>query len=171
MARALLINTIFGSEVAKTGSGSPITQDILEYKINDDFSIFDSKGLEVKDYNRIKNDLGEFLEKRLKQEVNNQIHIAWLCIAESGRRIEEADKEIWQLFKQYNIPSVVAITKAERDKDEHGEKFSDIVKKEIGIDDSHLERVRALEIEDDDGEKKPKRGITELINKTYNLNV
>ena len=169
VGKSTLINTIFGSEVAKTGSGSPITQQIHEYKINDDFSIFDSKGLEVADYARIKGELEKFLRERSTQEVNNQIHIAWLCIAESSRRIEEADKEIWQILKQHNIPSMIAITKAERDKDENGEKFSDIVKEQMGVDDRHLQRVRALATEDDDGNTKKKMGITELIDKTYNL--
>lgn len=64
---------------------------------------------------------------------------------------------------------MITITKAECDKDENGEKFSDIVKEQMGVDDRHLERVHALEIEDDDGKKKEKKGVKELVNKTYML--
>mgnify|MGYP002519665734 CR=1 FL=1 len=64
VGKSTLINAIFGSKVAKTGSGKPITQQIQEHQINDDFSIFDSKGLEVADYARIKGELEKFWRER-----------------------------------------------------------------------------------------------------------
>ncbi len=169
VGKSTLINKIFGDAVAKTGSGSPVSQSIKEYKIDDKFSIFDTKGIEVADYYGTKGDIERFLADNKTKEVEKQIHIAWLCIDESGRRIEDSDKEMWKLLQSHNIPSLIVITKAERDKDENGEKFSDIAKAMFGIDDKHLQRVRALEIEDDDGNIKQAMGIQELIEKTLPL--
>lgn len=169
VGKSTLINKIFGDAVAKTGSGSPVSQSIKEYKIDDKFSIFDTKGIEVADYYGTKGDIERFLTDNKTKEVERQIHIAWLCIDESGRRIEDSDKEMWRLLQSHNIPSLIVITKAERDKDENGEKFSDIAKAMFGIDDNRLQRVRALEIEDDDGNIKQAMGIQELIEKTLPL--
>ncbi|EOC6967189.1 DUF697 domain-containing protein [Campylobacter jejuni] len=61
----------------------------------------------------------------------------------------------------------MVITKAQQDKDENGCSFKDIVKKELELDDEKIERVRAIAIEDDEGNVKKLLGIKELVNKTY----
>ncbi|MGI7983148.1 hypothetical protein [Campylobacter jejuni] len=48
----------------------------------------------------------------------------------------------------------MVITKAQQDKDENGCSFKDIVKKELELDDEKIERVRAIAIEDDEGNVK-----------------
>lgn len=72
------------------------------------------------------------------------------------------------MLKKHNFSVIVVITKATQDKDEHGKKFSDIVKETLGVDDEHLRRVNSIKIEDDGNIKEPK-GIKELIQKTYSL--
>lgn len=130
VGKSTLINAVFGEKLAKTGSGSPKTQNIKKYK-SKDFSIFDTKGLELEDYDSTKAQIAEFLAQKQIGNEDEQIHIAWLCIAESGRRIERADIELWELLQKNHIPSILVITKAEQDKDENGELFSQLVKKEF----------------------------------------
>lgn len=88
VGKSTLINAVYGKNVAEVGSGSPITQNIQEYKIDDKFSIFDTKGLEFKDYESIKCEIEERLRKNHDEKLNEQIYIAWLCIQEPGRRCE-----------------------------------------------------------------------------------
>lgn len=166
VGKSTLINAVFGEKLAKTGSGSPKTQNIKEYK-SKDFSIFDTKGLELEDYDSTKAQIAEFLAQKQIGNEDEQIHIAWLCIAESGRRIERADIELWELLQKNHIPSILVITKAEQDKDENGELFSQLVKKEFKTED--VQRVRALQIEDDEGNLKKVKGIDMLVSKTYFL--
>lgn len=166
VGKSTLINAVFGEKLAKTGSGSPKTQNIKEYK-SKDFSIFDTKGLELEDYDSTKAQIAEFLAQKQTGNEDEQIHIAWLCIAESGRRIERADIELWELLQKNHIPSILVITKAEQDKDENGELFSQLVKKEFKTEE--LQRVRALQIEDDEGNLKKVKGIDMLVSKTYFL--
>ncbi|WP_297810690.1 GTPase [uncultured Helicobacter sp.] len=169
VGKSTLINAIFGKKIAKAGSGTPITQEIQEYKIKDKFSIFDSKGLERKDYEKTLKNIKNFLETRNEQGINAQIHIALLCIQESTRRIEESEKEMLKILQEHRIPTIVVITKAQQDKDENGEKFSEIVARELKIDDAHLQRIWALAVEDDEGYIKPLKGINEMIDKVYAL--
>ena len=167
VGKSTLINAIFGKNVATTGSGSPVTQQIQMYQ-QDNLCIYDSKGLEVKDKSTIQQ-IEDFIKKQEQEDVKNQIHICLFCIQESGRRIEPADKDLYDMLKKHNFPVIVVITKATQDKDEYGEKFSDIVKETLKVDDEHLQRVNSIKIEDDDGYIKEPKGIKEVIQKTYSL--
>ena len=175
--KSTLINAVFGSEVAPTGSGEPVTQNIEQYQITNDFSIFDTKGLEMAAFDKTISDIENLLKEQKTKPVDEQIHIAWLCIPEGNRRIEEGEKTLHKIFKEFNLPVITIITKAIQDADEKGVKFSDIVKAELSInDDKYFQRVRALEIEDDEGETKKRLGLIKdnkgndgLIEKTYAL--
>lgn len=167
VGKSTLINAVFGDAVAKTGSGKPITQEINEIKVNPNFSIYDTKGLELKDFDATCDDIANFLEENSKKRADEQIHIVWFCVAEPGRRIEEGEKRLFDIIREKDYAAIAVITKAQQDKDENKEKFSDKVKGEFGVNDEYMQRVMALEIEDDDGNIKPLRGIDDLIKKTY----
>ncbi|MNG01328.1 hypothetical protein D3C84_843020 [compost metagenome] len=73
---------MFRGQLAKTGSGTPVTQQIEEItKEGHPITIIDSKGLELKDYATILKDLESFLELRAgHHDENKHIHAAWICI-------------------------------------------------------------------------------------------
>ncbi|WP_297959717.1 YcjF family protein [uncultured Campylobacter sp.] len=79
--------------------------------------------------------------------------------------MEEGDIKLFELIKSSGYPIAAVITKAQQDKDENGEKFSDIVKERLGAD--TVFRVRALAIRDDEGYVKKIMGLEELVEATY----
>ncbi len=167
VGKSTLINTVFGKEVAKTGDGAPVTQAIQKCE-KKGLCIYDSKGLEKNDPSIVE-DLKNLLDKQKQKEVSEQIHIAWLCICEATRRVEPLEKELYDLLKQYNFPTIVAITKAMQNINDKGEKFDEIVKNELKA--TEVIRIRAIETKLDDDEEnilKP-MGIKDLLNKSYNL--
>ncbi len=170
--KSTLINAVFGADVAPTGSGRPVTQSIVQYRADEILSLYDTKGLEIKDNVAISAEIERFLSQRQTGAVAEQIHIAWLCVPEPSRRIQDAELELYALLRRHNIPTILAITKAERDKDERGEKFSELVAGELaraGFAGGRVLRVRALEVEDDEGGTKPVKGLKELIEATLEL--
>ena len=167
VGKSTLINTIFGRNVVRTGSGEPVTKKIVEIKINKSFSIYDTKGLELSNFEATLEDIKSFIEQ--KAHSRDPIHIVWFCIAESGRRLELKEKRLFNMVKEKNLPIIAVITKAQQDKDYNGEKFSDIVKSTLEISSSILQRVRALEVEDDDGIIKKIAGVDDLITKTFEI--
>ena len=169
VGKSTLINAVFGDEVAETGSGKPVTQEIRKIEVNKNFSIYDTKGLEMRDFENTYADIENFLEEDSHKKADEQIHVVWFCIAEPSRRIEEGEKKLFELLKQKDYTIITVITKANQDKDENNEKFSDKVKSELCINDDRLQRVMALEIEDDDGNIKPLKGVNELTQKTYDI--
>ena len=147
VGKSTLLNAIFGENFAKTGSGDPLTQHITDYQ-KGSLTIYDSKGLELKDTSAFE-EIENFIETQKTKSVNEQIHLAWLCISEGGRRVEEREKELYGILKNNNIPTIIVITKAQQDKDEKGVSFQEVVKELFNTD--KVMRVRALEVEDDDG--------------------
>lgn len=163
--KSTLINAVFGKEVAVTGSGRPVTQHVEKFT-KDNFSIFDTKGLEMEAFDETISDIKDLLKDQKTKAADEQIHIAWLCIREGDRRVEDGERKLFELLKENKIPTIAVITKASQDADEKGEKLSDIVKRELGINDEiHIQRVRALEVEDDEGEIKKIMGLDKDSNK------
>ena len=147
VGKSSLINSIFHENLAKTGTGRPVTQDIKEItKEGVPIAIFDTKGLEIENYKNILKDLEEFIkEKRNRSNVNEQLHVAWLCIAESNMRVEPAEEELLQMLINYNIPVIVVMTKAMREDIEVINDFNEYK--------SYLERLKENNLNENDKEE------------------
>lgn len=116
VGKSTLINSIFRGDLAETGSGRPVTQRIMEIsKPNHPLTIIDTKGLEVKNYEEIKNDLEEEIKNRsASEDPNRHIHAAWICIQSSSDRIEDAEIDLCNFLIGKEIPVIVVITKSKR---------------------------------------------------------
>lgn len=165
--KSSLINAVFGEELAQTGQGRPITSKIEEFERNG-LKIFDTRGVESENFEETITEIENLLKEKTVCEVENQIHIAWVCVCESMRRVEGEEKVI-KTLKEHNIPTIVVITKAQQDKDEKGESFREKVIEILGINAEDCIRTRAIEVVDDDGEKKKMMGIGELVSRSYLL--
>jgi len=113
VGKSTLINSIFHKNMAITGVGKPITQDIEEFsEVGFPISIIDTKGLEIADYQKIINKLEEYIIKRQNEkDMNDQIHVGWVCIAEVGARFQLAASILIRLLLKYNIPVIIVLTK------------------------------------------------------------
>ncbi|MDO4756078.1 MAG: GTPase domain-containing protein, partial [Parabacteroides sp.] len=110
VGKSTLLNSVFGEDLAKTGSGKPCTENIKEYfKENYPIHLIDTKGLELKNYELILNDLLTEIEKRRTNDPENHIHIAWYCINSLSNRIEEGELNIIKKISS-KIPVIVVLT-------------------------------------------------------------
>ena len=167
VGKSTLINAVFGSEYAKVDQGKPVTQKIKKiHKSDSPLNLYDSRGLECKDYEKILEDLKKFLNsKRNTNDISKQIHLAWICIDENLRRVETAEIELGKLLKDKEVPYTVVITKVMNDNG-----FSDVVCKEMNIPKKNIVRVRAKELKVDGiNIEIPIFGLQDLINLTYEL--
>ena len=170
VGKSSLINYIFGKEVAKVGDGQPVTQEIQEYDLeNDNITLFDTKGIEAKDYEKTLDNIKKYLELRQDSpDENDEIHIAWLCISERGDRVEESDRELLKILSEAGIPVIGVFTKRESKRESNF--VNKVVEDNLLPEAKAIVRVRSIteevEIEDNLVELKPK-GAEELLKETY----
>ena len=167
VGKSTLINAIFGGEYAQTGQGKPVTQTIEKiHKNGSPLVLYDSKGLECKEFKPILKDLEKFLNsKRNTNDIMEQIHIAWICIDENSRRVEEAEKELAKILQKRKIPFIIIITKAITDNG-----FKDEISKLMETPIEKIIRVRAKEQKvDGTNFTIPTFGLEELVNLTNEL--
>ncbi len=162
VGKSTLINAVFQGDLASTGQGRPVNQHIEEItKEGIPLSIFDTRGLENKDYPKILAELKTEIGKRGQSpDPKQHIHIAWVCILEDSRRVQQAEEDLIGLLTKLNIPAIAVVTKARADNG-----FRDEVVK-ILPDTKDVLRVQAKEEYLDNGSVNPVHGLQELVAKT-----
>lgn len=96
VGKSSLLNYLVDREVCKTGCGKPVTQDFEKYVYEDDngfkINIFDSKGLEVQDFNLSKETIKRFVqEKCTSNDIGKWLHTIFYCINVKRARLEEEE--------------------------------------------------------------------------------
>jgi uncharacterized protein (DUF697 family)/predicted GTPase len=117
VGKSTLINGIFEGDFATTGQGRPVTKETREItKPGVPLSIFDTRGFELADFPATRAALKDLISaRRGEPDANRHIHVAWLCISEDGRRVEQADTDFAEMLSSLGIPFVIVVTKALRD--------------------------------------------------------
>lgn len=164
VGKSTLINAVFQGNLAETGDGQPVTQTTREItKDGIPLSIFDTRGLEISEYKNTVQELERLVQdKRRSEDPNQHIHIAWVCVMEDSRRVEDAEIKLVEMLDKY-IPVVGVITKS----------VSDIGFRQIVQDllpqTRNVVRVRAKETVFDDGYTMPAMGLDNLVDLTMTL--
>ena len=164
VGKSTLVNAVFKGNLAETGVGKPVTQTMKEYsKEGEPVHIFDTKGFELGNALTIRQELKSEIEKRKKlDDMKKQIHLAWFCISNDGKRVEKAEIDfINDLAK--DIPVVVVLTKTL----DTSLEFYNVVKEEC-IEATNVIRVLALPYETPIGTI-PAFGLEELVDHTYEI--
>ena len=161
VGKSTLINEVFQGRLAETGQGKPVTKETRYYtKKGIPLGILDTRGLELKEYRQIIDELAELVEaKSGEPDVNEHVHVAWVCIAEDGRRVEDAEMELHERLADF-MPVLGVVTKARAD-----EGFRTEVQRLLP-EAKNVVRVRALSERYDDGHVAPPMGLPELTDAT-----
>ena len=164
VGKSTLINAVFQGNLATTGQGRPVTQNTQEFtKEGMPISIFDTRGLEMADFNRTFDELKSEVDRRSRErDVTKHIHVAWVCVAEDLRRVEPAEVELVNILSD-KMPVVVIITKARADQG-----FSSEVKKLL-TKATNVIRVRAIKEVDDEGNVLQPKNLDELVKLTMEV--
>lgn len=164
VGKSTLINAVFQGEMATTGVGRPVTMHTREIvKEGVPLAIWDTRGLEVKEYNNIIESLEQLIQQRSKDaDPDKHIHVAWVCIVEDSARVEDAEIHLVEMLARY-VPVVAVITKAKSDNG-----FRQSVQDLLPLA-RNVVRVRALETVLDDGYVLKPMGLEELVELTMEL--
>ncbi len=119
VGKSALINYLYGSNVAKSGVGLPVTQNgfhPLEMEINGlPVTIFDSWGLEVDKHEEWMSELNKELRQRdVSESADKWFHSVFYCIQAGGARFQPCDERIIKKFIENNYNVSVILTKCDQ---------------------------------------------------------
>lgn len=164
VGKSTLVNAVFRGNLAETGDGRPVTRTTREIrKEGIPISIFDTRGLEVGEYESTLQELEKFLlTRRQNADPNQHIHIAWICVMEESRRVEEAETKLAEMLDRY-VPVVAVVTKSIADNG-FRQKVQELLPQA-----RNSVRVLAKEMVLDSGHTIPAAGLENLVDITMTL--
>ena len=162
VGKSTLINAVFQQNLVETGQGRTVTQNTREItKEGVPLTIFDTRGLEMSQFKETLAGLEKLIKERGgDRDSNRHIHVAWLCIQEDGRRVEEAEIELHNMLADHDVPLITVITKARSDNG-----FKDEVLRLLP-ESRNVVRVRAIQEQQDDGHTLDPMNLDRLVEVT-----
>ncbi len=120
--KSTLLNAVFGSELAATGKGRPVTSHIDEYQ-NDSvpIHIWDTVGLEL-DSAKTKESINSIRDtiasKADSDDQFDHVHAIWYCINSGSNRYQGAELDFIKNLHSIGVPFIIVLTQCIGDPDE-----------------------------------------------------
>jgi len=125
VGKSTLINSVFRENLAETGIGKPITNEITAISKTDfPLTIYDTPGFDLGAHKQ--EDLLKEITALIQQgvsthDINKMIHCMWYCINTSSSRVEQEELDWISNFAKENkitgVPIIVILTQAVPKKD------------------------------------------------------
>jgi uncharacterized protein (DUF697 family)/GTP-binding protein EngB required for normal cell division len=173
VGKSTLINAIFGSEVAATGTGRPVTLKTAYYEHPSGyFGMYDSEGIEVgQEGDQILAKFRSLIEERKRGPVSEQIHVIWYCVRAADLRFEDAQAEFVRQLAADGVPVLFVLTQVQtRDGEIHPEvrKLAESVM-ERNLPLAGGNRVFFTMAQPDDFGGFPAHGLRDLLDATFRV--
>ena len=171
--KSTLINAVFGSQMAATGSGRPVTEQIHEYKNEDiPIRIWDTVGLEldnIKTELSIKTIKKTIAEKSSSKDLYDRIHAIWYCINSGSNRFQGAELNFIKELYEIGVPFIIVLTQCSGAEEQVNALENEIKKinTSMGMADIKIVQVLALPVKFRGMPTPiPAFGLEELVNVT-----
>ncbi len=122
IGKSSLLNYLFDKDVAKIGSGKPVTEKGF-HKFETSLSgknmnVYDSWGIEAGKTDIWMKDFERFLKDKKSVAVKEWLHTVLYCFSAEGKRVEDYELEIIRKLKNEHLNPIIVITKSDLDKDQ-----------------------------------------------------
>lgn len=116
VGKSTLVNAIFGSEIAATGIGEPVTRsEHLYLHQSGTLGVLDTRGLEVgRDNATLIAELKDYLHGMRRKPLAEQIHVAWYCVRAGDRRFEPTEADFVRALHELGLPVIMVLTQVPR---------------------------------------------------------
>jgi uncharacterized protein (DUF697 family)/GTP-binding protein EngB required for normal cell division len=116
VGKSTLVNAIFGSEIAKTGIGEPVTRaEHLYLHQSGALGVLDTRGLEVgRDNATLIAELRDYLHGMRRKPLADQLHVAWYCVRAGDRRFESTEADFVRALHELGLPVILVLTQVPR---------------------------------------------------------
>lgn len=169
VGKSTLINTMFRGELAKTGLGRPITQEIRKIEKKDvPLVIYDTPGFELSSsqQKQVKEEIIELLEQGARsKDINDAIHCIWYCINVGANRTFDETELQWLRTltsenQKFKVPIFIVLTQAIPKK--KAQEMKQLIEKE-NLDIVKVVPVLAKDMEFDDEYTAKAYGLDHLV--------
>ena len=170
VGKSTLVNAIFGSEIAKTGIGEPVTRaEHLYLHQSGTLGVLDTRGLEVgKDNAALIAELRDYLHGMRRKPLADQLHVAWYCVRAPDRRFESTEADFIRALAELGLPVILVLTQVPRSGDRvHPDAealAASIAALDLPIQDGLIHYTMALA---DDFTGQPAYGLQEVLDATF----
>lgn len=149
--KSTLLNAVFSSDLAATGAGRPVTEQIAEYDSPDiPIHIWDTVGLEL-DSEKTKESIRAIRDTIANKSVSDdhfdRIHAIWYCINSGSNRYQGAELDSIKNLHSIGVPFIIVLTQCIGDDDEINA-FEDKIKSinlSMGMGDIEIVQVLAMD--------------------------
>jgi uncharacterized protein (DUF697 family)/GTP-binding protein EngB required for normal cell division len=116
VGKSTLVNAIFGSEIAETGIGEPVTRaEHLYLHQSGTLGVLDTRGLEVgRDNAALIAELRDYLHGMRRKPLADQLHVAWYCVRAGDRRFEATEADFVRALHDLGLPVIMVLTQVPR---------------------------------------------------------
>ena len=109
--KSSFINYLIGENLLKTGRGEPITQHFDSYTADKAFGlptrIYDSKGLEVAEYQEMSDEIIRFIQEKCeKEDIYQWIHAVFYCINRTKARLDDSELNLIRRIQNETLRTV-----------------------------------------------------------------
>lgn len=117
VGKSTLVNAVFGDELAKVGTGQPVTQNIRKFTAEGiPLAIYDTIGIELNldTQEKALTQIQDVIEKgKNSNNINQEIHCIWYCVNTTSARFEDFESDlIKKIAKSSNVPIIIVMTQA-----------------------------------------------------------
>ncbi|MBN3905197.1 MAG: 50S ribosome-binding GTPase [Nostoc sp. NMS1] len=131
VGKSTIINSVFGANLAPTGTGLSITPKFHRYppkksQIPAPVVIYDSPGFQAGKEEKFVKTVSDFLAEKQKKAIkeqkqqegfNSQIHLVWYIVNAASARVEPFEKEIIDKINSQKIPAIIVLSQCDRASD------------------------------------------------------
>ena len=116
VGKSTLINAIFGGEIARTGTGRPVTLKTQYFEHPSGiFGVYDSEGIEVgQEGDEILARFHDLIAQKRKRPIEEQIHVIWYCVRAADLRFEDSQAKFIEALASEGLPIVFVLTQVHR---------------------------------------------------------
>lgn len=170
VGKSTLINAIFGEDVAKTGTGRPVTADSHLF-VHDVglFGIYDTRGIELgQSGEQVLADVRDFVKGQRDKPQSEQIHVAYYCVRGMDGRIHPFEENFVRGLHSLGLPVILVLTQVPRRGEQYHDRVLGIAQYiyEAGLP-IYLGRPVLTNALADPGLGFPQHGLVELLDLTF----
>ena len=116
VGKSTLVNAIFGSDIAATGIGEPVTRhEHLYLHQSGTLGVLDTRGVEVgRDNAVLIAELTDYLHGMRRKPLADQLHVAWYCVRSGDRRFEATEADFVRALHGLGLPVIMVLTQVPR---------------------------------------------------------